>query len=241
MKVISLNVWGGRINKPLKDFLKNNKDVDVFCLQEVYHDVPLKSIIKHSLYNRYNLYKDISKILHGHQGFFRPHHKRYYGLAIFVKRNITVEKEGDIFIHTVENYQGGGNHSRNLQYVTFKLNNEDITVINLHGLWNGKGKTDTDERIVQSQKIKSFLDSVTGKKILCGDFNLRPDTKSLAMVEDGMVNLVKKYSITSTRTHLYGKPEKFADYIFVTPDISVKDFRVMPDVVSDHSPLFLEI
>jgi endonuclease/exonuclease/phosphatase family metal-dependent hydrolase len=61
------------------------------------------------------------------------------------------------------------------------------------------------------------------------------------MFEDfGLRNLVKEYGVISTRTHFYTKPEKFADYIFVLQGIDVKDFRVLPDAVSDHSPLYLE-
>jgi len=37
MKLISLNTWSGRGgNKALLDFFKRHKDVDVFCLQEVW-------------------------------------------------------------------------------------------------------------------------------------------------------------------------------------------------------------
>jgi endonuclease/exonuclease/phosphatase (EEP) superfamily protein YafD len=59
-----------------------------------------------------------------------------------------------------------------------------VTVVNFHGLWNGKGKTDTPDRIAQSQNILRFLEGVDGEIILCGDFNLLPDTESLRMFED---------------------------------------------------------
>ena len=38
MKIIYLNTWGGRVTEPLKKFFESNQDVDVFCLQEVWHD-----------------------------------------------------------------------------------------------------------------------------------------------------------------------------------------------------------
>ncbi len=56
----------------------------------------------------------------------------------------------------------------------------------------------------------------------------------------GLRNLIKEYGITSTRTSFYTKPEKFADYMLVSPGVEVKDFKVLPDEVSDHSPLYLE-
>jgi len=47
--------------------------------------------------------------------------------------------------------------------------------------------------------------------------------------------------VSSTRTSFYTKPEKHADYAFVTKGISVTDFKVLPDEVSDHAPLLIEV
>ena len=39
MKLITLNTWGGRVKDPLHNFLKSySGDIDIFCLQEVYHN-----------------------------------------------------------------------------------------------------------------------------------------------------------------------------------------------------------
>ncbi len=113
--------------------------------------------------------------------------------------------------------------------------------MNVHGLWTGRGKTDTPERILQSQVIRTFMDTIDTPMIVCGDFNLRPDTESLGMIALGMTDLIKTSGAQSTRTSYYKKEEKFADYILVSPNIAVKQFAVWPDKVSDHSPLFLEI
>jgi endonuclease/exonuclease/phosphatase family metal-dependent hydrolase len=81
---------------------------------------------------------------------------------------------------------------------------------------------------------------MSGAKILCGDFNLLPDTDSLAILEQGMRNLVKEYRVTSTRSQFYEKPDRFADYILVSPEVIVEDFQVLDEAVSDHLPLLLE-
>ncbi len=114
-------------------------------------------------------------------------------------------------------------------------------ICNFHGLWNGKGKSDTEDRLKQSEKILEFIGGTDDSVILAGDFNLSPDTESLAMLEKDMRNLIKEYGITSTRTSYYEKENKFADYVLVSPGIAVKDFRVLPDEVSDHAALYLEI
>ena len=55
-----------------------------------------------------------------------------------------------------------------------------------------------------------------------------------------MRNLIKEYDITTTRTHYYQRKEKYADYILVSPDVTVKQFSPVDTVVSDHMPLMVE-
>lgn len=239
MEIITLNTWGGRVKESLMDFFAKNKSIDIFCLQEIYHEAT-KPLVEDKG-DRYNLFSEITGVLTGHEGFFRPSIEGY-GLAMFVSKNILITEEGSVCVYEVENYTGGANHPRNLQYVCFEKNGEKYMVINMHGLWNGQGKTDTEDRLKQSLNVRNFMDRFDGcKKILCGDFNLRPDTESVTILEKGMRNLIKENEVTSTRTSLYTKSERYADYIFVSPDVEVSDFKVLPDEVSDHSALFLKI
>jgi endonuclease/exonuclease/phosphatase family metal-dependent hydrolase len=61
------------------------------------------------------------------------------------------------------------------------------------------------------------------------------------MLEDaGLKNLVAEFGVVSTRTSLYARPERFADYVFVSPGVDVFAFRVLRDEVSDHAPLMLQ-
>ena len=164
---------------------------------------------------------------------------------MLVKNNLTVIEDGEIFVYKHKGYipEGDiGGHARNIQYVTLNLNGSSITIINFHGLWTkGINKTDTEDRIEQSNRIAEFIKNLSHDFILCGDFNLLPETESMAILEKaGPRNLIKEYGITSTRTHFYGKPEKYADYIFVSKGINIKDFKVLPEEVSDHSALYLE-
>ena len=144
-------------------------------------------------------------------------------------------------IHHAPDYKGTGPaHSRNMQWIECRYQRKTYSIFNVHGLWNGMGKTDSDARIAQSQRIKAFMDGIDTPKILCGDFNLRPDTISLTLLEEGMQNLVKAHNVVSTRTSFYPKDERFADYILVTPDVTVHSFGVLAQEVSDHAPLLLE-
>lgn len=240
MKLITLNIWGGHIRQPFIDFIKTQSDVDIFCFQEVYHNAPEK-ISSEERKVSLNIFSELQELLADHNSYFRPVVENVFGVGTFVRKNIEILGEGEITIHINENYSGRGPmHSRNLQWLNCRVNGKDLHIMNVHGLWNGMGKTDTPDRICQSQRIRAFMDSISTPKIVCGDFNLRPDTESLKILESDMVNHVKTNSVTSTRTSLYSKSEKFADYILTSPDIAVKRFNVLKDEVSDHAPLFLD-
>lgn len=240
MKLITLNIWGGHVHQSLLNFIKSNKHIDIFCLQEVYRKAK-KKISDEDRLIRLDIFSELHDLLPNHIGYFRPIVDNVYGIGTFVNREIVVLNEGEIYIHVNPNYPGiGPTHSRNMQWLTCRLKERTYTIMNVHGLWNGKGKTDTPERIAQSQKIKLFADNIQNAKILCGDFNLRPDTESVKILEEGMKNLITHYNINSTRTRYYPKEEKYADYIFTSSDIHVHNFEVMKDEVSDHAPLYLD-
>ena len=188
---------------------------------------------------------EISAELPNHKALFHPHVGDNYGLLMLIRKEHKVVSEGDVFVYKKKGYvsdDDAGNHARNIQYATVTLNNRPVTVINFHGLWNGKGKTDTEDRVRQSKNILAFTKKLKGEYVLCGDFNLLPDTESITLFEaEGLRNLIKENKVTSTRTSLYAKPEKYADYVFVTKGIQVKKFTVLPDEVSDHAPLLIEV
>jgi endonuclease/exonuclease/phosphatase family metal-dependent hydrolase len=240
MKLISLNIWGGNVREPLLEFACNHAHIDVFCLQEVYNGAQVK-MSTDDKEPCLDVFSRLLGQLPEHRGFFRAATQDNYGIAMLIKNDVEVLGEGEVTIHHNPNYPGRGpTHSRILQWLTCRSGEKVYSIANVHGLWNGQGKTDTPERIAQSKKIKDFLNTLDTPIVLCGDFNLRPDTESIKIVSVGMSNLIETYGIESTRTNLYDKDEKFADYVFTSPQIQVNRFEVMPDVVSDHAPLLLD-
>ncbi|MEK6887182.1 MAG: endonuclease/exonuclease/phosphatase family protein [Nanoarchaeota archaeon] len=242
MRIITLNIWGGKSFEPLIEFIKKySKDTGVFCFQEVFRAG--KSTREVYAGARMTIFEDIQNVLTDFIGYFAPCQNDEEGLAIFIKKGIKVDDEGDVFVFRERNSRINNDArtlGRNLHYVKIRYGSKEITIANVHGLWNGQGKTDTQDRIEQSKKIKMFLDKCKGEKILCGDFNLLPETESIRIIEKDMKNLIKDFKIESTRSQSYTKPDKHADYILVSENIDVKEFKVLQEHVSDHMPLMLE-
>lgn len=251
MKLISLNTWGGRAGKDkLLRFFKSHKDVDIFCLQEIY-STPYEQLEGRTSGKDI---EDAKTMVHGgqeiaaqldtHIAYFRPHHLENYGLMMLVKKGLYVIFEGDVFVYKDKDHIPEGDvgfHSRNVQFVTIETEKGNRSILNFHGLWNGEGKGDSGDRLLQSDRMLKFMETLSNPFVITGDFNLLPDTKSIKKLEDfGLRNLIKEYGITSTRTSYYTKPEKFADYAFSSKGIIVNDFQVLPDEVSDHSALYLD-
>jgi len=252
MTLCTLNIWGGTLSRQLLSFIKDYSDqVDIFCFQEVYRS-SVNKIIGRNM--RSNIYGEICAVLKNHQGYFAKHlvgrdlerivdFPLESGLAIFIRNDIKVRECKDIFV-----YRDGytvlhddiATIPRNLQYVSFVAHNKTFLISHFHGIWYPKTKLDTKDRIKQSERIKKFLSRKNEAKILCGDFNLLPNTTSMTILEKGMRNLIKEYAVPSTRSKYYEREEKYADYILISRDVTVKKFNVIDVPVSDHLPLLLE-
>jgi exonuclease III len=251
MKLISLNIWGGIVYEPLINFIKNHsEDTDIFCFQEVlFGDTPDFTEINKG---RINIFKEISDILSDFDSVKRITIVDHLnsepidfsgGQAIFIRKNIKIRDMGEMYCYDKlpHNTNKGGKWTGSVQWIEFSLNDSNFIISNLHGLWQQDTfGADTPERLTQSKKIKDFLNTKHGKKIICGDFNLNPHGNSISILEEGMINLININNINLTRSSFYLKQNKCSDYILISPDIQIKDFKLLKDEVSDHLPLFLD-
>jgi endonuclease/exonuclease/phosphatase family metal-dependent hydrolase len=237
VRLITLNVWGGRLEAPLLDFVKaNSTDVDVFCFQEVFDRIEgIPSKLRKDA--KLTLLDDLKGVLKGFD--FRTAKSGICEnqgeiLTVFVKNGIEIRKSGVVPVCVRPEFELG------LQYLELVAGKKIYTVFNIHGYWDESGKGETPERFEQSENILKFMKGGKGKKILCGDFNMRPNNGSTILLEKDLRNLVKEHKIGSTRTKLYNGDERFADYIFVSKDVKVSRFEALGDVISDHMPLLVE-
>lgn len=256
MKLVSLNIWGGRAYEPLMNFLRSHAlDTDIFCFQEVFRS-STHTFLPHGVHA--NILKELTNLLTDFNVYFAPTQNGFdiekmvdfeitVGQATFIRKIHRVDSTGNIFVYRDKN-EGTSmyNIPSNFLYVRLGKNGKRYMIANIHGVTFPADKLDSPERLMQSKNVIDFLSQETGEKILCGDFNLMPETQSIKMIEDaGMIDLIKAWHIPETRSKLssyYGKPDyqKFADFTFVSEEIKIKKFEVPPVEVSDHLPMILE-
>lgn len=259
MKLISLNTWGGKIYQPLIVFIKKHSaDTDIFCFQEIYNTI---SDVKQYGDIRPNLLDELIKILPDFRFFYSAEIKGFdsdpnpvdfdltVGKTIFIRKRFQVDSGDDLLLYGDRSEKflkkDFSNLPITLQSIDFTINKKQFVVLNIHGTSFPGTKLDTKLRLEHAAKIKDFLKSKKGEKIVVGDFNLLPGTRSIKIMEDRMRNLIKEFNIQRTRSKLslfFGREDfqKFADYTFVSKGVEVKSFEVPKVEISDHLPMVLE-
>ena len=268
MKIIFLNTWFGKVRKPLTEFLlEHAPTTDVFCFSEISageaglsfgsvtgaqpvgkkFEPLMDSCASDYFFQLKNILVDFDGQFDD-SGFIEvPGSKKFpVGLAMFIKKDLKVENSGIAEINNGAADDPEG-YERIMQYACVSDGKKNIWINNFHGMSHPFNKLDSEGRLNQSKNILSQLNKENGPIILGGDFNLFPDTESIRMFEKaGYKNLIKEYEVSDTRGELNfsqwpGSKQYFADYVFVSPEISVKNFEVPQISISDHLPLILEI
>lgn len=235
MRIIFLNSWFGKTGKPFFNFVEEEAPkTDIFCFMEFFQQ----------------LFDEVSKMLPDHQGFiekgrFLEYFNEIDCQTVFARRNLKILSSSKLDLYKTTSTDTGFAF-----YIAFEMNGKIINILDVHGKAEPGSKNDTPARIRQSQKIIDFMSDKKGIRIVGGDFNLNPNTKSVKIFEEeGYKNLIKDYKIENTRNEVSWKNYKdtpgfvkqhFADYCFVSSNVKVKNFEVPYNEVSDHLPLILE-
>ncbi len=232
------------------EYIRRQADaVDVFCFQEVLKGgvgCTGRGEVK-------DLYEKLQSILPEHEGvFFAYADGGYYsessstldfvyGVACFVRKGIPFSELGGTHLFPPEPHweDGYGQVAAGAMQV---LQVDGLVVAHIHGLWQeGTQKRDCEARFGQLAIIQHYLAQYNGKVVLCGDFNVAPDTRFLYALTEQYRDLVREYAVTSTRSNLYDKEQRFADYVLLDPSLPVHAFRPEEVTVSDHLPLVVEL
>lgn len=226
MRIIFLNAWYARIEQGIRDFIVSHAPhTDVFCFQEVSD--PIRRMFEELLPNYHSVY--VTKFRSKDDDF---------ELATYVRKELDIVSSSDL-LTDIEHIGLG-------VCVELKNSTGNIYIGNVHGASSPGDKLDNEARLLQSQLLVDFFRPLSGRKIIGGDFNLAPETRSVAMfAENGYKNLIKENMIATTRNHLawdkYPVKQFYSDYIFVNSAVRVEHFEVIENEVSDHLPLVLDI
>lgn len=225
MKIIFLNTWKGQTGEAFLEFVRDHASTtDIFCFQEAHGEVQSMC----------------STFLPDHMPIIaqKPSSKGYtFDQVTYLGPTARLLSSSVIFPLT--SAIGFG------LYTEIAVGDIVLHVVNFHGSSHPVNKLDDDTRLQASREIIRFMSKMPGPKIIGGDFNLLPETHSIQMFEEfGYHNLIRLHNISTTRNRLawrYAIKQDYADYVFTSGDVGVKNFSVPKNEVSDHLPLILEI
>lgn len=241
MKILQLNIWGGKLGKQIIDLIEREKP-DVVCLQEAI-------VLPHEGTLLFTQFADIQSETKFEHSYFSPafgftmmNHRADFGNAVmshtpFVNTK-TVFTGGD-YNPTIDLVDGDFN-MRNLQHVIIDNGGKKINILNHHGHHIRQHKMGDAETLRQCEMIVEYISKLEGGVVLTGDFNLAPESESLGKLNVILTNHAMESGVTTTRTPLTHKTE-VCDYIFTSKELKTAGFKVLPDLVSDHAALVIEV
>ena len=245
MRILCLNVWGGKQGNVLLDFLRSYAEsVDVFCFQEVFagsypkESEPIPGMMDHFL-------ETIIHELPDHQCISTK--SRLEGdeiLTMAIRNTLTVSDHRTVTVYRNTNRQPQdppSNDSVNLQAISVEYKSKPLTVAQVHGYWEKDEGEDKPARTEQTDGILRFVDSMSNPIVLCGDFNTNHRTQSIARISKKLHDLVTAAGVSNTRASFCPYAGTRADYAFTSPELRITSFKVLTDEVSDHLPLLIDI
>ncbi|HVQ43674.1 MAG TPA: endonuclease/exonuclease/phosphatase family protein [Candidatus Saccharimonadia bacterium] len=252
MKLLQINVWQGRLLRPLLDLVKHESP-DIICAQEIYtYPEPIAPT------SPWNYFRTVERIaeLGGYQyvhfalstTFTMADHPLGYGNAILSRYPLH-----DASVH----YTGGpgpltqnhlaaydSNATRNFQHVVVDAGSTNINLINHHGHWVNQPLGD-DASAHRLQLVAKFVAGLTGPVIVTGDFNLSPQSPAMKQFLEttGLTDQVTTAGTITTSlsaAHYLSTPI-VCDYILTNPELTVSSLHASDRLVSDHRAIIAEI
>ena len=242
MRILQLNVWTGRINGALLEFLNNN-DFDVICMQEAVWTKDRQKELE-------NFFATVDQIKEA-SGLEYESRSSNWGMRIFSEDNIMeqgnvilskseIAEERNDLVHNeyrvIEDAQDFYEHAYTLQITKLK---SGITIVNHHGYWKPTPMGDKTTVEVM-RKVADIVKGLDGPVVMCGDLNIVHEAPAMREL-DFLRDLTHEYGIDSTLSGLKFNGKVACDHILVNNKIHVEDFEVLEDIVSDHKALVAEI
>lgn len=239
MKLVQLNIWGGRLGNQIVELLRQEAP-DLVCLQETINvdgDAALAMSVQ-----RIAAESGFNRIFHSPVFSFNLMNKTAeFGNAILAKQDFA--RTNTIFTNL--EYKPGFDFDtddyniRNLQHVVVDVHGTAVNILNHHGHHVHAHKDGDAETLRQCKMIAEYIATLDGPVLLAGDFNLAPHSQSLEILNRQLTNLSVAHKLKTTRTNLTRKTE-VCDYIFVNKQVTVREFHASDEVTSDHKALVVD-
>lgn len=249
---MQLNLWMGRLLRQALPVIEREKP-DILCLQEVF-SCP-DHVVKYpdKLFNGVELIRDLGFAF----TYFSPvcvfridEASAAYGNAILsrlpIKKSETIDVNGGIAQGTLKPLPTS-NH-RNAQYASIEYaSGKFLSLLNHHAYWEPDGMG-SQTNVEKMQRVRDFAAEKPHPLILCGDLNVIPASPAMRVWDNMLEDLTASYQVATTLSSLskanqkgfIGDTNVACDHILVSPGIQVRDFRVLPDIISDHLGLVLD-
>lgn len=240
MKLLSLNVWQGRLERVLLRHLET-LDVDFACMQEAV-DIPGQSL------GLVSSYQTVGNSLRLDQQFFSKLISTNLGsksinFGNVIYSNVSFSSTSSVFTYGEysedHDFDTDDYNIRAFQHVLVDVKGKKLNIINHHGHHIDAHKLGDEETERQVSEILEYIRKLNGAVVLCGDFNLSPESRSIKLIDAKLHNLSVEYSLKTTRSNLTHKKE-VCDYIFVNDQVKVNSFEMDNNVISDHNALLLD-
>ena len=242
-KLVNLNIWiGGKLFDSAIDFL-SKENPDILTLQEAFNglgnELPENErtieILKKELGYKYSFFSKC---------FMDEATKGKVDRGNAILSRFPIINTNDVFydrpygMYSENRPQDFPILPRTIQHAEIQVNNKTVNVFNTQGIWGLDG--DDNKRRLRMSKI--ILAQVKGKDnvILAGDFNVKPNTKTINNIEELFINVFKdelKTTFNMKRKTNPGYATAVVDMIFISKNIEVVNHTCPQVDVSDHFPL----
>lgn len=244
ISILQLNVWMGKVEGNLRRFFQSHNS-DIICLQEVMYSADATRHLS-------KLCFDASQIAEASEMpyvFFSPNWQSviangHHEVGNMILSKIPIVKQHSEFVHghfVPDMILGTAPmpcNNLNVQIVTLE---NGLTVVNHHGFWRPNPMGDEESKAA-FQKLAQIVHPYAerGPLVLCGDLNLVHAAPAMREL-DFLTDLTEVYGVTNTLSGLKYDGKVACDHIMTNSDITVDQFTVHDDLVSDHLALSAKI
>jgi endonuclease/exonuclease/phosphatase family metal-dependent hydrolase len=262
MRLVSLNVALFEANNDLLSKFLHEQKADFICLQEITRGLEdtvdkayiSKDVVDASTKNLPNFFFGPNSIMgdfeqknfHGKEVYrhtfgglmeFGNYTKSRYKMVM--AQNVFVQNH---FTYATDRSKWPDEDYRAVLITDHIVNGKKLRILNYHGVWT-RHKMGNEMSLKANKIINELALKAEGEVIICGDFNLFPDTPSMRVFEKNFVSLVDLHNIRTTRpsnNELHTSKRNVVDYILISRGVKVEKFDVINSNVSDHLPLTLD-